>query len=321
MQNDQYVVQVQDNKVVGDPVQLTTFLSKNGYNNEVSNFHVTPYIIWGSILLILLFILSRSFVIVQQKSIKIIQRFGKFKKIATAGVNIKSPFDNVVGKMSLKIEQLAEDVIAKSKDNAFVTIPVKVQFQVLNEKAEQAFYALSNASEQIRAYITNVVRSTATTMTMEEVFQSKNKFEGDVKTELNEKFSNFGFIIVNVLVDNPLPSLDVVEAFNRVIASQRAKEAAVNEAEAVKIKTIAGAEAEAKSLTLKATAYVEQRKIMADGMKGVVDTDPGMLEYLIGIDRRDVIREAAKTGAMFFVPTEETSMGIAKVVAGLKTTK
>lgn len=256
-----------------------------------------------------------SFTIVQQQTAKIIQRLGKFNKVAKAGINFKLPFiDSVVDTVNLQIQQLGEDVVAKSKDNSFITIPVKVQFQVTD--AEKAYYQLSNASEQMRAYVTNVVRSEATTMTMEEIFQSKDAFQTAVQSALTEKFTGFGFSIVNVLVDNPLPSKDVIDSFNRVISSQRLKEAAVNEAEAIRVKTVAVAHAEAESLTLKAEAYVKQRKTVAEGLKEVIESaDTNLIPFLVGLDYRDMLREASKGAGTIILPygTEEVGLLLSKM--------
>ena len=55
---------------------------------------------------------------VSQQSAKIVERFGKFNKIATSGLNFRIPFiDRVVTVMNLRIQQLDIEVETKSKDN------------------------------------------------------------------------------------------------------------------------------------------------------------------------------------------------------------
>lgn len=311
--NGTYVVEVQNGQAVSQPVPVGEYVQSQHLG---TGFKVSSLIVWAIVLCVIGIFVKNCLVIVKQQSIKVVQRFGKFKKVLEAGLGFKVPFvDSVVGIIDLRIQQLGEDVVAKSKDNSFLTIPVKVQFQVLVGKAKEAFYTLQSAENQIKAYITNVVRSTATTMTMEEIFQSKTVFEKDVQDSLNIKFSDFGFSIVNVLVDNPMPSQEVVEAFNRVIASQRQKEAAINEAEAIRVKTVALAKAEAESLTLKATAYVEQRKIIFEGMAGIIPQEE-LAAYLVGIDWRDTVREAGKSGNLIVVPQGAETLGT--LVAGVR---
>lgn len=275
------------------------------------------------ILVVLLLAAKSSIVIVKQQSVRVVELFGKFSKTLPAGFNFKIPFiERVVGILDLKTKELSKEVGAKSKDNSFLSIPVRVQFQVIPEKVKEAFYTLADPEAQMESYITNTVRSTASTMNMEEVFQNKDQFEKDVQGTLTEKFSGFGFAIVNVLVDNPMPSAEVVNAFNRVIASKRLKEAAENEAEAIRVKTVGLAKAEAESLILKAEAYVTQRKTIASGIAEVADITDGatILSYLVGIDTRDMVREASKNGAVILVPTNYDSGAISAVTAALKAT-
>ena len=70
--------------------------------------------------------------------------------------------------------------------------------------------------------------------------------------------SEYGYDIVNVLVDEPQPSPEVQAAFNRVIAAQREREAAENEAEAQRIRLVGVAEAEKTSKRLQGEGIAAQ---------------------------------------------------------------
>jgi len=61
----------------------------------------------------------------------VVQRMGKFQRVGSAGINFKLPwFDQIAGRIDLRVQQLALDVETKTKDNVFVTIPVSVQYHV-----------------------------------------------------------------------------------------------------------------------------------------------------------------------------------------------
>jgi regulator of protease activity HflC (stomatin/prohibitin superfamily) len=62
--------------------------------------------------------------------------------------------------MSLRIQQMDVVCETKTKDNVFVQVAVAVQYRVLAEKIYDAFYKLTDPSEQIRSYIYDVIRST-----------------------------------------------------------------------------------------------------------------------------------------------------------------
>lgn len=70
------------------------------------------------------------------------------------------PIQNVEGTMSLRIQQMDVVCETKTKDNVFVQVAVAVQYRVLAEKIYDAFYKLTDPSEQIRSYIYDVIRST-----------------------------------------------------------------------------------------------------------------------------------------------------------------
>lgn len=282
------------------------------YEEEAGWTNIIILSVGGAFVLSLLF---GSMFLVSQQELAFIERFGKFKKVSGAGLNFKVPFiDKRAGTLSLKIEELQNDITVKSSDNAFLVVPVRVQFKVLAEFAKEAFYTLQNPGKQMSSYVLNVVRSTATSMSMDEIFKSKDKFEQEVKTELNEKFSGFGFSIVNVLVDDPVPSDEVARAFDRVISSARVKEAAQNEADAVQIKMIGEAKAEALSLELKANAYVNQRKIITNGLNEMGIKSEDLLGFLERIDWRDAIRDI-KNGSVVIIPADMNGSDIAKIKA------
>jgi regulator of protease activity HflC (stomatin/prohibitin superfamily) len=84
-----------------------------------------------TILMVAIFIgwLITFFVIVRQKRAKVVELLGKFYTIKRAGLGIKPPFPfgSVVGEISLQIQELAVDISAKTSDNSFIEMPVKVQ--------------------------------------------------------------------------------------------------------------------------------------------------------------------------------------------------
>jgi regulator of protease activity HflC (stomatin/prohibitin superfamily) len=73
-------------------------------------------------------ILSGFFQVMTAEAV-VIQRMGKFQRVATAGMNFKLPWlDQIAGRVDLRVQQLALDVETKTKDNVFVKIPVSVQY-------------------------------------------------------------------------------------------------------------------------------------------------------------------------------------------------
>ena len=246
-----------------------------------------------------------SVIIVKQQTVQVIEVFGRFYNAKHAGLRFKIPYPIgiVAGVMDLSIKELSRPINVKALDNAFLEVPVKVQYRVISTKIKEAFYELSSPENQIVSYVVNVVRSTASSMPMADLFQSKNAIEDSVKSTLNERFSSYGFEIINVLVDDPQPSPEIRIAFDKVIASEREKEAAINYAESYRIKKVGEAKAEAESIQLKSQAYIQSRAEIAQLMKEKLNiTDDELLKLIAGIDYRDALRDISKSGSLIVVP-------------------
>ena len=64
--------------------------------------------------------------------------------------------EQLVGKLSFRVQQLNVRVETKTLDNVFINAVVSVQYQVLREKVYEAFYALTNPAQQITAHVYDV---------------------------------------------------------------------------------------------------------------------------------------------------------------------
>ena len=205
------------------------------------------------------------FFTVQQQTVAIVQRFGKHKMVAHAGLNFKTPLiDSVVARLDLRIQELPVRVETKTKDNVFVQMTIAVQYNIMNP--EDAFYKLSNPTGQIESYVFDVVRATVPQMTLDQTFDAKSEIADEVKTELADIMDDFGYHIVKALVTDIDPDADVKDSMNRINAAERLKVAAEMEAEADKIRLVKAAEADAESKHLQGLGIAKQRKAIADGL-------------------------------------------------------
>ena len=217
--------------------------------------------------IVFLFLAFGLFTIRQQTS-GIVERFGRFKRIAGAGLNFKIPLiDRVVGRISLRVQQLDVRVETKTKDNVFVFVIVSVQYFVLPEKVVDAFYKLQNAEAQITSYVYDVVRARVPGITLDDVFETKDDIAQAVKVELEQIMDDFGYGIVKTLVTDIDPDQNVKSSMNQINAAQRLRVAAVEEAEAEKIRVVKAAEAEAESKALQGKGIADQRTAIVNGLK------------------------------------------------------
>ena len=114
------------------------------------------------------------------------------------------------------MQQLDVRVETKTKDNVFLTTVVSVQYQVIREKAYQAFYALTNTQQQITAHIYDVMRSQLPTLELDAVFEAKEDLALAVKNALQETMSGYGYQILQALITDIDPDQRVKNAMNEI---------------------------------------------------------------------------------------------------------
>src|SRR6266852_4631576 len=116
---------------------------------------------------VVLYLILSSFFTVNTAQAAVITRFGKFVRVAEAGLNWKKPFlDSVAGTVSLRVNQITLTVETKTKDNVFVTIPISIQNRVRAEKVYDAYYKLADAVAQIKSYVEQVFLGHVAGMTL-----------------------------------------------------------------------------------------------------------------------------------------------------------
>ena len=219
-----------------------------------------------------LVILFSSFFTVKLQTAVVIERFGKFTSIRSSGLQLKIPvIDRIAGRVNLKIQQLDVIIETKTKDNVFVKLKVSVQFKVLQDKVYEAFYKLEYPHDQITSYVFDVVRAEVPKLKLDDVFERKDDIAIAVKRELNEAMSTYGYDIINTLITDIDPDIQVKNAMNRINAADREKTAAEYEAEAGRIRIVAKAKAEAESKRLQGQGIADQRREIARGLVESVD--------------------------------------------------
>lgn len=262
-----------------------------------------------------LFIFFSGVFVVGQQDAFIIQRFGKFSRVARAGLNFKVPFlDMVAGKLSLRIRELDIPGQFKTSDNVFMTMILRVQYSVIPERAADAFYKLQSPEQQITAFVLNVVRGEVAKMPLRDVFEHQDTIGSAVNEQLSISMAEFGFLIRNALVNEVRPAEEVVTAMNRVVASENEKTAAKNQGEAQKLRTVLHAEAEAEAKRLQGEGIAAQREAIVRGLSQSVDSlknampsaDPQALMNLVLINQYfDAMRDISSgdKAKVIFIPS------------------
>jgi len=239
------------------------------------------------VLLVLIIILAKCFFTVHTKQAAVIEKFGKFERIAGPGLNFKVPFiEKVVYVEDLNMQLMDVPVMSKTQDDATVTVPVRVQYYVLPDKVKEAYYELDDPEDQIKAHVENVILSYIPKINLDDTYQQEDQIAKRIKESLSTVMAKFGYSIENALVTKIVPADAVVKAMNDINAARREKVATEARAEANKITLVRQAEAEAEAKALAGQGVARERKAIVDGLR---DSVLNFEEGIQGVDPHEVM--------------------------------
>lgn len=173
-------------------------------------------VLYGVLFLLFLCVFFSVFIIPQQ-TVAIIERLGRFRCVAKAGLNFKIPFiDSIAGAVNLRVQQLDVMIETKTQDNVFVHIMVSVQYCISEDKIYEAFYKLVSPTKQIQAFVFDVVRAKVPTIILDDVFSKKDDIAVALRKELSSILQSFGYTLLQALVTDIQPNENVKNAMNEI---------------------------------------------------------------------------------------------------------
>src|SRR6202035_1914275 len=179
------------------------------------------------------------FFTVEQQERAIVERFGKFVRVGTPGLQTKTPFvERVAGRVSLQVEQLNADIETKTKDNVFVNVQLAVHYKLDDPEVQRQSYAFA------------VVRSHIPSMDLDEAYADADTIAMHIQETLHTQMADYGYEIVKALITNIEPDQKVKDAMNNINAAQRNQIAAAAQGDAHKTLAVKKAEGEKETMRL-----------------------------------------------------------------------
>jgi regulator of protease activity HflC (stomatin/prohibitin superfamily) len=273
------------------------------------------------------------FFTVEQQERAIVERFGKFVRVAGPGLQRKSPFvESIAGRMNLQVEQLNADIETKTKDNVFVVVKLAIQYMVGadEQKVKDAFYKLDDPEVQMKSYAFDVVRSHIPTLDLDEAYADADTIAKHIQDTLQRQMSEYGYEIIKALVTNIEPDQRVKDAMNNINAARRNQEAATAQGEGDKTLRIKKAEADSASMRLHGEGVAAERMAIAEGLKQSLSLisdhgiDPKEAIALVALTQyMDTLRSVGEHGNMttLLLPHSPAAVGslMSQVQEGLLT--
>ncbi len=285
----------------------------------------------GGFIFFIIFVVLLGFVayhtikIVKQSEVYIIERLGKFHKVAEAGLTIIIPFiDKVRSVVSLK--QQTMDIPPQSvitSDNVTITIDTVVFYKII--EPAKAVYEIQSLKKGIEYLTITTIRDIVGKMELDETFSSRDMINDRLRIILDEATDQWGCKIDRVEIKDITPPADIRDAMEKQMNAERnkralileaegkrqsaitiaegRKEAAILDAEAQKESTIRKATGEADAIKQVAEAKAKEIQLVYDAIK---DSDPD--DKLVQLKSLEALKEVAKGDAnKIFIPFEATS--------------
>jgi regulator of protease activity HflC (stomatin/prohibitin superfamily) len=215
--------------------------------------------------------------IVPQNTVAVVELFGKYERTLHAGLNFLVPvFERVSVSVNLATRNFLFELDAVSKDKVQVRLKSNLIYAIKAEQVTQYWYELNDPKQTIASFVENYVRSFVAGQTHEELLEKREEIAAYLLQHLDEKFRAWGIMIHGFQVMDIVFPVVITDAMSKVVASQRLREAAMNEAEATKVRVVKEAEAEKDSRILLGEGVAGERQAIIDGLKRSIDDMKGI---------------------------------------------
>lgn len=223
-------------------------------------------------------LIALSIRIVTPNTVRAVEFLGKFNRVLRPGFHFIVPFLEWTKNQVLFRRNFPVEVEGITGDNVTAYIGLNVIYYVNddNNSTEEgniykSLYNIDDPKTMMRATIDEQLRAMMVTFTHKNIFAKREEIGEVIEERLRIKLSSFGYTLDSIQVRDVKLENTVMLAMNKIVETEKLKEAALNEAEAKKIMQVKEAEAEKDSKILLWEGMAGQRMKIAEGFKESVD--------------------------------------------------
>ena len=280
--------------------------------------------------ILLLCIIFSSFRVVRPIEKGLVERFGKYNRLATSGLNWLVPLGIerliIVNLTECIANAKSEDVITADNLNVVIDIQVYYKVNADEDSIKHSQYNVNNYEYQIIQLSQSTVRNVIGGMTLKEAITGRVKINDEVMKHLSEKTKNWGIEVVRTEAKEITPPINVQTAMNDVVVSENKKIASVNIATATEnqadgIKRAKVKESEGQQLYLTNIAEGEKQAIIkkAEGQQKAFELINQSFTGNAQILRKlEVAENSLKNNVKYIVPQGSSLINVVSDSAGVK---
>jgi len=287
---------------------------------------------------------ARSFKIIGQAEVMVIERLGRFHRVARSGFNILIPF--IEQPRSIDVRYLASDAAGQKRLMASTTNRIDLREQVLNFPSQpvitkdnvtididaviyyrvadpqKATYAVQNLPYALETLTRTTLRNIVGEMELDQCLVSRDQINKRMRETIEEASLGWGVDVTRVELQSIEPPRDIQQSMELQMRAERERRAAVTNAEAgkraailesegLRESQIQKAQGEKEASILRAQGLAEARLAMANAEGEAVklltaSLPPGEAAmYLLGLKYLEALPSLAQgKGSTIFLPAE-----------------
>ncbi|MDT4289729.1 SPFH domain-containing protein [Methylomonas sp. MO1] len=254
-----------------------------------------------------------------------VERFGKYTRTLSPGLDFIMPIVESIGRKLNMMEQVldvpSQEVI--TKDNAMVRVDGVVFYQIMD--AAKAAYEITYLDMAIINLVMTNIRTVMGSMDLDELLSRRDEINARLLTVVDEATSPWGLKVTRIEIKDIAPPKDLVDSMARQMKAEREKRAQILEAEGLRQAEILKAEGLKQGAILdaegrKEAAFrdAEARERLAEAearatmmvSEAISKGDVQAINYFVAQKYIESLKEvaSANNSKLIFMPLEASSV-------------
>jgi len=193
----------------------------------------------------------------------VVERLGRFQRIAQPGLTLILPFLDSIQKVDMReqvVDVPPQEVI--TKDNVVVTVDAIVYFEATDPV--KLVYNVADFYQAATKLAQTNLRNVIGEMELDGALTSREHINTKLREVLDDATDKWGVRVVRVEIKRIDPPADVTQAMHRQMKAEREKRASILEAEGARQSAILAAEGSRQAAILAAEGQAEAVRRVAD---------------------------------------------------------